>query len=451
MSEAAEYQDSENKSSLGEWKEATVSLAAFATSQGGTVHFGIAPDGRRLGMTLGKNTLENLANDIRRNTDPPIFPSVQVDGEESSAVVHVSVEESPIKPVWAFGKPYKRVGRTNQSLTRDETQRLIEATTGRTWDALPLPGLKPEHLSRAAIEDYLRRAEQDKTTPTETVLENLQLTLPDGSLCHAAALLFASPSRFLDPAYVKCARFVGDTAVEFLDEQTLEGNALAQLDAALAFVKRNTRQGIVITGKPEHERVPEYPDRAVREAITNALCHRNYTESGHLQIRIFDSGLEVWNPASFPPDLTIEQLYTTHHSRPRNRKLANAFYRAGLIEGWGTGTLRMIEACEARGMARPKFRVEMGAFIVRFESSVTHQTPEASMPLDERGLTERQRQTLMFVREKGRISNLEYQKRFDLKERRAREELGELVRLGRLIRVGQGRTTHYIIAGLAPD
>ena len=340
MSEAAEYEDSENKSSLGEWKEATVSLAAFATSQGGTVHFGIAPDGRRLGMTLGKNTLENLANDIRRNTDPPIFPSVQVDGEESSAVVHVSVEESPIKPVWAFGKPYKRVGRTNQSLSREETQRLVEATTGRTWDALPCVGLKPEHLSREAIEDYLKRAQQDKATPTETVLENLRLTLPDGSLCNAAALLFAtSPFRHLDTAYVKCARFIGDDPIDFLDEQTLEGNSISQLEGALSFVKRNTRQAIKITGKPEHERVPEYPDRAIREAITNAICHRNYAEVGHVQVRIFDSGLEVWNPASLPHDLTIEQLYSTHHSRPRNRKLADAFHRAGLIEGWGTGTL----------------------------------------------------------------------------------------------------------------
>lgn len=120
----AEYEDSENKTSLSEWKEAIITLAAFATASGGVVHFGIYLDGRRIGIQLGKNTLENLANDIKRNTDPPVFPSIQVDGDETSAIVHVSVEESPIKPVWAFGKPYKRVGRTNQSLSRDETQRL---------------------------------------------------------------------------------------------------------------------------------------------------------------------------------------------------------------------------------------------------------------------------------------------------------------------------------------
>ena len=445
MSEAAEYQDSENKSSLGEWKEATVSLAAFATSQGGTVHFGIAPDGKRLGMTLGKNTLENLANDIRRNTDPPIFPSVQVDGEENSAVVHVSVEESPIKPVWAFGKPYKRVGRTNQSLTRDETQRLIEATTGRTWDALPCFGLKPEHLNREAIEDYLKRAQQDKATPTETVLENLRLTLPDGSLCNAAALLFATnPFRHLDTAYVKCARFIGDDPIDFLDEQTLEGNSISQLEGALSFVKRNTRQAIKITGRPEHERVPEYPDRAIREAITNAICHRNYAEVGHVQVRIFDSGLEVWNPASLPHDLTIEQLYSTHHSRPRNRKLADAFHRAGLIEGWGTGTLRMIRACEERGMARPQFRFEMGAFIARFESLPL--TDEKPMPLNNASLTERQRKTLDYVREKGSITNAEYQQLYGVSKRQATYDLTRLVSDHHLSLIRAGRSTRYTLS-----
>ena len=116
MKGIAETENSENKTSFSEWREAAISIAAFSTSGGGVVHFGIDPDGKRVGVQIGKNTLENLANDIRRHTDPPVFPSIRFEGEESSAIVHVSVEESPIKPIWAFGKPYKRVGRTNQAL-----------------------------------------------------------------------------------------------------------------------------------------------------------------------------------------------------------------------------------------------------------------------------------------------------------------------------------------------
>jgi predicted HTH transcriptional regulator len=96
-------------------------------------------------------------------------------------VVHVQIEESPIKPVWAFGKPYKRVGRTNQSISREETLRLVDQTTGRTWDALPCIGLAEEALDRQTVVDYLKRAGQSADLSTTDVLENLRLRLPDGS------------------------------------------------------------------------------------------------------------------------------------------------------------------------------------------------------------------------------------------------------------------------------
>jgi len=85
---------------------------------------------------------------------------------------------------------------------------------------------------------------------------------------------------------------------------------------------------------------------AVREALINALCHRDYASVGTVQVRIYDDRLEVWNPGLLPPDLTIEALYRQHASHPRNPRLAHALYRARLIEHWGTGTLRIIRACE---------------------------------------------------------------------------------------------------------
>jgi len=94
--------------------------AALATSGGGQVRIGIGPGGRRTGVRLGRGTLEDLANKIKVNTDPAQFPSIVVEGSDDSAVVTIRVEESPIKPVWAFGRPLKRVGRTNQHVSRGE-------------------------------------------------------------------------------------------------------------------------------------------------------------------------------------------------------------------------------------------------------------------------------------------------------------------------------------------
>jgi ATP-dependent DNA helicase RecG len=442
-----EYEHVENKRSLSERHEAIISVAAFATARGGLVRFGIAPEGRRVGVQIGRVTLEELANAIRQNTDPPQYPSITVEGDEASGVITVQVEESPIKPVWAFGKPYKRVGRTNQSLSRDETQRLVDQTTGRTWDALPCIGLTEEALDRRAIENYLKRAGQDVSTSTSTVLETLRLRLPDGSLCNAAALLFAAkPWLHLTGVQVKCGRFRGTTSVDFLDARDLEGNVLTQLDDALAFIERNTHQAFRITGRPEREIVPEYPDAAVREAITNAICHRDYAAAGHVQIRIYDDRLEVWNPATLPFDLTIAQLYEEHHSHPRNRKLADAFYRARLIEHWGTGTIRMVRACEARGMKQPEYRFDMGAFIVRFWSlPVVQERPQQIK------LNERQMQAVALIRRQGPITVSQYAAHVGIAERTARRELANMIELGALIRIAVGPTTRYSIPELASD
>jgi ATP-dependent DNA helicase RecG len=443
----AEYQHIEYKQSLGEKHEATVALAAFATAQGGEVHFGIAPDGRRIGVQLGKTSLEELANYIKQNTDPPIFPSIQVRGDESSAVVIVRTEESPIKPVWAFGRPYKRVGRTNQGLSREETQRLNDATRGFTWDALPCPGLTLEHLDRAAVEAYLKRAGQDISTATETVLDTLSLRA-DKTLFNGAALLFAiDPQRWIDGSKVQCARFAGIDSVDFLDETTCYGNILSQIDAAVEFVARNTRNSIVITGQPQHQRVPEYPVAAVREAIVNAVCHRDYTASGNVQIRIYDDRLEVWNPGGLPHDLSLEALYHQHHSHPRNKRLAEALFRAGLIEAWGTGTLRIIRAYTEQGLPAPTFHSEMGAFIVRMPSTpppfATSTRPPA---LDLSNLNERQRRAVEYVRQHGSITRRDYAARFEIGWRQAADDLSDLMRRGIFERRGEGRSTAYVIA-----
>jgi ATP-dependent DNA helicase RecG len=254
-----ESERTENKSSLAEWREVVETVGAFATSGGGLVRIGIAPDGRRVGVRLGRGSLEDLANKIKVNTDPAQFPSIAIEGSDDSAVVTVRVEESPIKPVWAFGRPFKRVGRTNQHVPRAEAQRMTETTTGRTWDALACRGFRANEMDKKAVQDFLGRSGL-VARAAPTLLKNLSLLTPDGATCNGAVLLFARhPQQFFPEAQVKCARFAGTTSVRFLDEQTLDGNVLSQLDQALAFVTRNTRQGIRITGRAERESVPEYP------------------------------------------------------------------------------------------------------------------------------------------------------------------------------------------------
>lgn len=130
----------------------------------------------------------------------------------------------------------------------------------------------------------------------------------------------------------------------------------------------------------------------MREALANAICHRDYTASGTVQVRIYNDRMEVWNPGSLPNRLTVEDLYRDHPPLPRNPNLAKALYRARVIEQWGTGTLRIVQACASRNMARPMFSSEMGMFKVRFEK------PPAPVSLPQVAqVNERQRQAITYM------------------------------------------------------
>lgn len=437
-----EYENAENKLSLNEWKEVTESVAAFATAKGGVVRIGIDPGTlEKKGVQVGQTTLEQLANNIKVNTNPPQFPSVRVENLDAGAraIIEVYVEESPIKPVWAFGRPCKRVGRTNQKLSPEETRRLMEATTGRTWDALPRPGFRVSDVDRSLLQSFLRRAGQEPEATTENTLASLAL-LTNDLPSNAAALLFASnPQKFFPEAMVKCGRFLGTTSVDFLDQQTIEGDVLTQLETALAFVARNTQQAIQITGKAERDVIAEYPVEAVREALVNAICHRDYATIGTIQVRIYSDRMEVWNPGSLPDRLTVEDLYRGHASYPHNPNLAKALYRARVIEHWGTGILRIIQACEQRNMPRPVFSLAMGMFIVRFEK------PPAPIAFPKGvDVSERQRQAVKYVqRNNSQITTNEYRALFGLSERQARRDLRRLVDEKILESVGGGYDTYY--------
>ena len=433
----------ENKQSLSLWREAVDAIAAFATSKGGCVRIGVGPLGERVGVQLGKDTLEDLANRIKLNTDPPQFPSIEVEDHEGKAIIGIQIEESPIKPVWAFGRPLKRVGRTSQQLKREEAHRLMEVTTGRTWDALSCPEMSVKEIKKDYIRDFLRRAELKATAPG-ILLKNLALLASNGCLTNAATLLFARhPQRYVPEAQVKCARFVGTSSVKFLDERTLEGGVLEQLDAALAFIARNTRQEIRITGKPEREVVPEYPEAAVREALINAICHRDYAAVGTIQVRIYDDRLEIWNPGTLPPEITIKSLYTEHPSHPRNPKLALAFHRARLIEHWGTGTLRMIQMCKDHKIALD-FASEQGVFKIRFIKQTQERTPIATSNVAIKRKNREEIVTKCAI-EHGQITNADYRKLCGTSIRQTQRDLDLLVKKGILIQQGKGRGRYYLL------
>ncbi|GFP23047.1 ATP-dependent DNA helicase RecG [Candidatus Hakubella thermalkaliphila] len=193
-----------------------------------------------------------------------------------------------------------------------------------------------------------------------------------------------------------------------------------------------------MTGRPAREQIWDYPLEALREALINAVCHRDYTIPSNTDVRIYDDRLIVWSPGGLPFGITMEDLYKPHSSVLRNKGIGGIFYDMGWIEQWGSGIDKMRNTCTKAGIPEPQFEEYQG-FRVIFRKDVY--TEEYLRDL---GLNERQIKAAMYVKEKGKITNKEYQELTGVSRQMATIELADMVEKQILVRVGiVGKGTAY--------
>ena len=439
-----EGQTVERKESLAERREIVETCAALASAQGGRIYIGVRDNGTIAGVQIGRGTLEGLANDIAQNTVPKLVPAITTLEGAGQTVILVEVAENPTKPVSAYGRAYRRSGRTNQVLAAGEIAELYFTSRGVTWDETVRADATLDDIDAEKVRKFLSRArserqwEIDAQTPVEPALRQLNL-IKNGQLTIAALLLFGkNPQRFLLQAKLRCARFKGDDEVEFLDLKVIESDITQQVEEAMAFVRRNTSMAAQIEGKLERTERWEYPPDAVREAVTNAICHRDYADSGNVVVRVFDDRLEVSNPGGLPAGMTVEDLKQPHESKPRNKLVADAFFLIKYIEQFGTGIRRIINDCQEAGVPEPEFESRAGAFRIVFRKA---------FPLQKRaqevGARERQLRLLHHATGSGRTTLVELIGILNAPKRTLQRDLRELTKKGLLVRHGTGKATWY--------
>jgi ATP-dependent DNA helicase RecG len=439
-----EGQTVERKASLSERREIVETCAAMASAQGGRIYIGVRDDGKVAGAQTGKGTLEGLANDIAQNTVPKVVPAITTVQEADRTVIVVEVAENPTKPVSAYGRAYRRSGRTNQVLSASEIAELYFSSRGVTWDETVRADATLGDIDADKVRKFLSRArserqwEVDAQTPVEPALRQLNL-MKGGQLTIAALLLFGkNAQRFLLQAKMRCARFEGDEELDFLDLKVIEGDIIQQVEEAMAFVRRNTRMAAWVEGKLQRTERWEYPLDAVREAVTNAVCHRDYAESGNVVVRIFDARLEVSNPGGLPAGMTVQDLKMPHESKPRNKLVADAFFLIKYIEQFGTGIRRIINDCREAGVPEPEFESRGDAFRAVFRRAVS---PEELM--SQRKLNPRQFKAVKYAIEHGRLTRPDYERVAGVARATANRDLTDLTERGVLRQAGAARKTWY--------
>jgi ATP-dependent DNA helicase RecG len=193
--------------------------------------------------------------------------------------------------------------------------------------------------------------------------------------------------------------------------------------------------------KFEREESWEYPPDAFREAVINAVCHRDYQSSGNVQVSIFTGSLEILNPGLLPATLTLESLRRRHSSKPRNRLIAELLFKIKYIEKFGSGTTKMIRVCRDLGVPEPEFREQDEDFMVTFRRSSVNDLLEQSQQM----LNERQKQGIEYLKTHESITSSEMAHLTGCAERTARQDLRKLVELNVVSIKKEGKITRYYL------
>ena len=360
----------------------------------------------------------------------------------------MEVTESSTKPVYAFERALRRSGRTNQVLSPGEAAEMHLQSRGRTWDYSVVADAGMRDVDPDKVKRFVgraraaRRLEIKPSTPARQVLRQLKL-VRDAKPSVAGVLLFGrSPTQFLPQAAVRCARFKGETEVTFLDMQVVGGTVIEQVEAVMEFARRNLSMAAKIEGALERKETWEYPLEALREAVINAVCHRDYASAASAQVRIFDDRLEVWNPGGLPPELSVRDLRISHASIPRNKLVADAFFLIGYVEQFGTGTQRMIDLLQQAGLPEPEFESREHFFRVLFRKPVPVEKRFADSDLNGRQVI-----ALRSLEKSKRITRKEYEELTGASNVTAKRDLTDLVNKRVLVRRGATRNLWYELSG----
>lgn len=431
-----ESENLECKLTTGARKEATQTVCAMLNRNGGLVVFGVKPDGQVVGQDVGDNTVEKVSTEIQK-IEPSAYPKIErIKIAGNKELIVVQVHSGPLKPYRYKGVPYLRVGNTTQIMSGDEYNRMLlerlhsekrwENQTAEEWWTI-------DDLDHAEIRNTvseavrLGRLNEPESRNPEDLLRGLGL-LRDGVLLRAAAVLFGNEERLrleMPQCLLKVAKFRGLDRSEFIDNRQFTGNAFSLLFKAMNFlIDNNPIASRFEPTKIERIDEPLYPPLAVREALANAICHRDYTMGGgSIGLAVYDNRLEVTSPGGLHFGLTPEALFQPHESRPWNPLIARAFYIRGIIEEWGRGTLKIVDWSTASGLPHPEIKEENNSVTVRFLSSDTKPSQEQPYVL-----TKQQEEILKLLKSKGALPLRDIHAAFGVQvsKRRIREELAIL-------------------------
>ena len=438
-------------------------ICGFANAGGGTIYVGVNDNKEIIGVDNSKRLMEDIPNKIV--THLGIVADVNLLHEGKMDYIEIIVEPSNI-PIAYKGIYHYRSGSTKQELRGTALQQFILKKMGRSWDDIGNDRATIDDIDRKAIDYFLRKGiaaqripEDQREASTKDILDSLGLIDNDGLLKNAAILLFGkNPLRFFPSIAFKIGRF-GKNEADLMFQDVIDGNVIQMADRVMQILQgKYLVSPVRFEGMQRYETL-EIPKEALREILYNAIAHKDYT-GPDIQMHVYDDHLEIWNEGELPLGYTEETLMGRHSSKPRNRNIANAMFKAGFIDTWGRGYMKIREGFEAAGIPMPKVQNFCGGVQVTVQrtkfmqmmnvgnnvgNNVASNVVSSVVSVSQVQLTERQQEIYKLIKANSFISSKQMSVVLSVVHRTIQRDLAALQKAGIIIREGNTSAGHWVL------
>lgn len=414
-------------------------IVAFANSSGGSIFLGVSDDCIIKGIQI-TNQLKSQIVDIARNCDPHI--QVALVSHHQNKVLEIKVLEGTDKPYRCRDGFYFRIGPSSQKMKRDEIVKLIHDSGKIHFDQAFNPAFNfNKDFSQEKLSQFLKYCDIKTHLTTKDILLNLGVVKEESHkliFTNAGILFFAkSPQSFIPESYITAVRYSSSDRFSIIDKQDIYGDLIYQIEQSMSFILRNIAVEADLSFRSKslarRENLYDYPPSALREAIVNAVTHRDYYYDGsHIYIHIYPDHIDIENPGGLPSGLSLENL--GKRSVRRNRLIADLLHHAKYIERVGSGFDRMKQSLIQNN--NPSLEVSATNF---FDIRFYKRTPDISIS----ELTQRQALLYQILIERNRITKNEAAIALQVSDDTAVRELNKLIKLGLIKKSGMGKATIY--------
>ena len=454
MIKRGESKTLELKEKLSSSLKLAKTAVAFSNTAGGKIIIGVSDNGGILGINEGKifEFQEKLSSIIYDMCYPNILPEIYTINVDNRILMVIEIYKGSLLPYYLKNKgklngTYIRVGSTNRLADEKMISELERQRIGKTFDEEEYHNMDLDEIDLSPIFSEFKKANKNID---KSQLRNLKLIKNiHGKDVLTNALLIISG--YFDNTGIKSARFRGVTNDVFLDKKEFDKDVFYNLNNAIIFLKNHLNLGAKINDLKRVEEL-EIPMVALREALLNAIIHRDYTRNSDIKVAVYDDIVEIVSPGGLPDGLTVEEVFNGR-SELRNKVIGRVFKELGYVETWGSGIKRMKKICDERGIGFD-FKEDGNFVTIVFHRKKTEEKQRKSggkvaekwrKSGENIRLTPQEEKVMKLVQKKGRINSADVEKALGVKSSRARNILSNMVKKDILKKIGRTKGSYYIV------